>query len=139
MAFGIDDALIVGTILASLFGGSKGQKQTTTTEQTDPRYRSPAIGFMEPLILSMLTGNAQAMGGAGMPGGASRFGEGSSTMMNDVLSLLGKDWGGIMKGYDQKGGTDCEAKCRQTYSEHTDAPDAWKKFQECKAKCGQSS
>ena len=139
MAFGIDDALMIGTILASLFGGSKKQGQTTTTEQDNPRYRSPAIGFMEPMILQMLTGNAQALGGAGMPGGVSRFGSGSGTMMNDVLSLLSKDWGGIMKGYEQKGGADCEAKCQQTYANYTDAPDAWKKLQECKAKCGQSS
>jgi hypothetical protein len=130
---------LISTILPILFGGGKKQQQTTTTEQDNPRYRSPAIGFMEPMILSMLTGNAQALGGAGMPGGVSRFGSGSGTMMNDVLSLLSKDWGGIMKGYSQKSATDCEAKCQQTYANYTDAPDAWKKLQECKAKCGQSS
>jgi hypothetical protein len=93
-----------GGLLSSLFGGGGGdeQSQTTTSETTNPTYRSPALGMMEPGILSALLGNAQALGGAGMPGGVSRFGSGA-------------DWGNIMKEYNPGGGVD-EAKalnCKQ--------------------------
>jgi len=139
MAFGIDDALMIGTILASLFGKGGKQQQTTTTEQANPNYQSPLLGMMDPLIASMLVNNSQALGGAGMPGGVSRFGSSSGTMMNDILSLLQNEWPNISKGYAGKSSADCEGKCRETYAQNTAAPDALKKFQECKAKCGASS
>jgi hypothetical protein len=106
-----------GGLLSSLFGGGGGdeQSQTTTSETTNPTYRSPALGMMEPGILSALLGNAQALGGAGMPGGVSRFGSGADSMFGDIIGLLSKDWGNIMKEYNPGGGVD-EAKalnCKQ--------------------------
>lgn len=96
-----------GSLLSSLFGGGGGgdeQTQTTTSETTNPRYRSPALGMMEPGILSALLGNMQSMGGAGMPGGVSRFGSGAESMFSDVLALLQKDWPNIMNEYENGGG-----------------------------------
>lgn len=87
-----------GGLLAQLFGGGN-QSQTTTSETTNPTYRSPALGLMEPGILSALLGNAQAMGGAGMPGGVSRFGGNADTMFGDIMAYLQKEWPNIMAGY----------------------------------------
>jgi len=90
-----------GSLISSLFGGGGGnqQEQTTTSETTNPRYRSPALGMMEPGILSALLWNAQAMGGAGMPGGVSRFGGNADSMFEDILALLSKEWPTIMEEY----------------------------------------
>ncbi len=137
MAFGIDDGIMIAMALASLFGGGNSQRQTTTTEQQPRGYQSPMLGLLDPYITKALLGNYSRLQGAGFPDGLQNLGLGDMT--NDIYSLLAKSWPEITKGYSQKDSTDCEAKCRQTYSEHTDAPDAWKKFQECKSKCGQSS
>jgi hypothetical protein len=71
---------------------------------------------MEPGILSALLGNAQAMGGAGMPGGVSRFGGNADSMFEDILGLLQKDWPNIMSEYNNPTDTKenqqiCRAKC----------------------------
>lgn len=108
-----------GSLLSSLFGGGGGgdeQTQTTTSETTNPRYRSPALGMMEPGILSALLGNMQSMGGAGMPGGVSRFGSGAESMFSDVLALLQKDWPNIKTEYGSPSGMDvngCRRKCEK--------------------------
>jgi len=113
-------ALISGIpwLLSLLFGGGGGneQEQTTTSETTNPKYRSPALGMMEPGILSALLGNAQAMGGAGMPGGVSRFGGNADSMFEDILGLLQKDWPNIMGEYGagMKGDVnECRRKCEK--------------------------
>lgn len=96
---------LLPSILSLLFGGGKSkpqqQTQTTTSETTNPKYRSPALGIMEPAILNMLLGNANAMGGFGMPGGVSRFGPDFSSMMGDIVKLLGKEWPTIMSEYQK--------------------------------------
>jgi hypothetical protein len=56
---------------------------------------------MEPGILSALLGNAQAMGGAGMPGGKSRFGGNADTMFQDVISMLMKEWPTVKEEYNK--------------------------------------
>jgi len=93
--------MLLPLVLSFLFssGGDK-QTQETTSETTNPRYRSPALGLMEPGILSALMGNMQALGGAGMPGGKSRFGPNSDAMFNDVLAMLMKEWPAIQEGYN---------------------------------------
>jgi hypothetical protein len=108
--------LIMGgsSILSSLFGGGgNDQSQTTTSETTNPTYRSPALGMMEPGILSALLGNAQAMGGAGMPGGKSRFGGNADTMFQDVIGLLMKDWPNIKNEYGGGDVVSCRQKCEK--------------------------
>jgi len=122
MAFGVDDALLLlfggGSLLSSLFGGGgNDQEQTTTSETTNPRYRSPLLGAMEPSIISALLGNAQSLGGAGMPGGVSRFGGDADSMFSDIISLLSKEWPTIMKEYNTGSSTanttlsPCHARC----------------------------
>jgi hypothetical protein len=115
MAFGIDDGIMIAMALASLFGGggSSDQGQTTTSETTNPTYRSPALGLMEPGILSALLGNAQAFGGAGMPGGVSRFGGNADSMFGDILGLLKQDWPNIMAGYNKGDLNTCRQKCEK--------------------------
>ena len=91
-----------GSLLGSLFGGGGDkQEQTTTSETTPSKYRSPALGLMEPGILSALLGNAQAMGGAGMPGGRSRFGGNANSMFADIIAQLSKEWPTIMGEYQK--------------------------------------
>jgi hypothetical protein len=115
MAFGIDDALMIGSVLLSLFGKSGNkQQQTTTTEQANPNWQSPLLGLMDPMIASMLLGNAQSLGGAGMPGGVSRFGGTSGTMMNDIMSLLQNEWPTIMGKYGDN--STCQQKCKKQYA-----------------------
>ena len=81
-----------GSFLSSLFGGGGDEQTQTTTSETDSqKYRSPLLGAMEPSIISALLGNAQSLGGAGMPGGVSRFGSNANTMFSDVISLLSKE------------------------------------------------
>jgi len=113
--------LSAGSLLGSLFGGGGGddQTQTTKSETTPSKYRSPALGMMEPGILSALLGNAQALGGAGMPGGVSRFGSGANSMFSDIIGLLSKEWPTIMSEYGKPKtdpavakGVACEQKCR---------------------------
>ena len=90
-----------GSLLGSLFGGGGDKREQTTTSETTPsKYRSPALGMMEPGILSALLGNAQALGGAGMPGGVSRFGSGANSMFSDIMALLSKEWPTIMEEYN---------------------------------------
>lgn len=115
-------ALISGIpwLLSLLFGGGGGNDQTSTTtsETTNPTYRSPALGLMEPGILSALLGNARSMGGAGMPGGVSRFGGSANSMFSDIIGLLSKEWPTIMKGYGDgatKTDPSCDIKCKARY------------------------
>jgi hypothetical protein len=72
--------------------------------------------MMEPGILSALLGNAQALGGAGMPGGVSRFGGNADSMFEDILGLLQKDWPNIMSEYGAPGkltDNECRRKCEK--------------------------
>jgi hypothetical protein len=121
-----------GGLLSSLFGGGGGndQSQTTTSETTPSKYRSPALGLMEPGILSALLGNAQAMGGAGMPGGKSRFGGDANSMFSDVIAQLSKEWPKIMGEY---GGGDVNS-CRQKCEKETGGL-GQKSYQVCFDKC----
>jgi len=127
--------LIMGgsSILSSLFGGGGGndQSQTTTSETTPSKYRSPALGLMEPGILSALLGNAQAMGGAGMPGGRSRFGGNANTMFQDVIDRLMQEWPTIKEEYNNPKET-CQ-QCQQ-YSQNGPNANA-NYYSQCMAKC----
>jgi len=116
-----------------LFGGGGGddQTQTTTSETTPSKYRSPALGLMEPGILSALLGNAQAMGGAGMPGGKSRFGGNADTMFQDVISMLMKEWPTVKDEYNNPKET-CQ-QCQQ-YSQNGPNANA-NYYSQCMAKC----
>jgi hypothetical protein len=124
-----------GGLLSSLFGGGGGndQSQTTTSETTPSKYRSPALGLMEPGILSALLGNAQALGGAGMPGGVSRFGGNADSMFSDVIAQLSKEWPTIMGEYNNPKSTDACQDC-QKYSQNGPNANA-NYYSQCMAKC----
>jgi len=103
-----------GSLLGSLFGGGGDKREQTTKSETTPsKYRSPALGLMEPGILSALLGNAQAMGGAGMPGGVSRFGGNADSMFSDIIGLLSKEWPTIMGEYGGGDVNSCRQKCEK--------------------------
>jgi hypothetical protein len=138
-------ALLIGggSLLSSLFGGGGGnqQEQTTTSETTNPKYRSPALGMMEPGILSALLGNAQALGGAGMPGGVSRFGGNADSMFEDILGLLQKDWPNVMGEYGSGSAPgnvqNCIKKCEESTGDKSHSKGPYVNcFLECKEKGG---
>jgi hypothetical protein len=122
-----------GSFLSSLFGGGGDEQTQTTTSETDSqKYRSPLLGAMEPSIISALLGNAQSLGGAGMPGGVSRFGSNANTMFSDVISLLSKEWPTIMGEYNnptnenQSTGV-CKEKCKSFLGTN--------QYKDCFSKC----
>ena len=110
-------AALIPSLLSLLFGGGDEQtttstsnnqtiqdlintiNQTTTTTTPNTKYTSPAVGLMDPTIISSLIGNMQSLSGAGMPGGKSRLGAGTTNYFNDILALLGEEWPTIMAEY----------------------------------------
>lgn len=125
--------MLAPSLLQLLFGGG-GDEQTQTTETTtdNPRYRSPALGFMEPGALSAILGNMQAMGGAGMPGGISRFGGNADTMFSDILAMLKEAWPTVKSEYTKGDEASCRKKCEM---EAAQSGGSQKVYSECLRRC----
>jgi len=100
-------------LLQKLFGGggSGGSDQTiksnnnntSTTSTTTPArgYQSPLLGGMDLMTGNMLGQNLKRMSGFGYPEGAGL----DTGMVDDILSLIGKEWPKMMEGYKTVGDT----------------------------------
>lgn len=88
-------------ILQMLLGGNKPQEQqqTSTVTQQPTGYQSPMLGLMDPLMFESILRRIQQFSGAGMPGGVG----GTSPAINDILNLLGGEWGGLLDQYKGQG------------------------------------
>ena len=93
------------SIAGGIFGGNKNRNQQTTetvTEQTDPRYKSPTLGALDPFVLKMLIGNLGSFSKAGMPGGADRFGMGDWS--KQLIAMLDSQYPKILGALGGGGG-----------------------------------
>lgn len=99
---------LIPWVASLLFGSGSEKSQTTTTETPFKGWQSPLMGAMDPTIWSGLIGNAQALGGAGMPGGKSRWGQGTNDMFANILSLIKNEWPQVMSEYKKKSVTPLE-------------------------------
>ncbi|MFA5378629.1 MAG: hypothetical protein WC455_22940 [Dehalococcoidia bacterium] len=96
-------AMVLSSILPSLFGGGGDEQTQTTTTETDSGYQSPMLGMLDPYITKALLGNFSRLQGAGFPKGLQNLGLGG--MNTDIFSLLDQEWPEIMKQYQTKKAT----------------------------------
>ena len=93
-------ALLLGLgpgVMQMLLGGNQPQQQqqTSTVTQDPTGYQSPILGLLDPLMFQSILQRLQQFSGAGMPGGVG----GTSPAINDILNLLGGEWGGLLDQY----------------------------------------
>lgn len=96
MSFPFMALAMLGSALAPALFKGKGKQVQTTTQQVPPRgYQSPMMGLMDPLMNELILRNLKYFQSSRLPGGG-RF---ASPNIDRILGLLGKNWGGLIRGY----------------------------------------
>jgi hypothetical protein len=92
-------AMVLSSVLPSLFSSGNDAEQTSTTTTNDTGYKSPMLGLLDPYITKALMANLGRLQGAGYPKGLQSLGLGG--MNTDIFSLLSKEWPSIMAAYNK--------------------------------------